>query len=53
MKRAVGIHPLVTIIIIAIGTKIGGIVGALMAVPIYLVLESFYISFFKENTSKK
>lgn len=53
MKRAVGIHPLVTIIIIAIGTKIGGIVGALMAVPIYLVLESFYTSFFKENTSKK
>jgi len=53
MKKAVGIHPLMTIVIIATGSKIGGIVGALMAVPLYLVFESIYISFFKENTPKK
>ncbi len=53
MNHAVGIHPLATILLIASGAKLGGIVGALIAVPLYLVAQSVYLSFFQKKTSKK
>ncbi|MBU4332000.1 AI-2E family transporter, partial [Patescibacteria group bacterium] len=34
MKRAVGLNPIVVILVILIGGKIAGIVGALIAVPV-------------------
>lgn len=34
MKRAVGLNPIVVILVILIGAKIAGIVGALVAVPV-------------------
>jgi predicted PurR-regulated permease PerM len=40
MGRAVSIHPLAVIIAIAIGTVLGGILGALVAVPIVAVLNT-------------
>lgn len=39
MKRAVGLNPLVVILAIAIGSRLLGIVGALLAVPIAVVLQ--------------
>ncbi len=39
MKRAVGINPLVVILAIAIGGKLLGIPGALLAVPITVVIQ--------------
>ena len=39
MKRAVGLNPLVVILAIAVGTRLLGIVGALLAVPIAVVLQ--------------
>lgn len=39
MKRAVGLNPLIVIIAIAVGSRILGIVGALLAVPITVVFQ--------------
>lgn len=39
MKRAVGLHPIVTLIVLVIGATYGGIVGAIIAIPITLVAE--------------
>lgn len=40
MKETMGLHPLITIFSIVIGAKLGGIGGALLAVPIYLIVET-------------
>lgn len=39
MKKAVGLNPLVVIIAVAIGGKLLGILGALLAVPITVVIQ--------------
>ncbi len=39
MKRAVGLNPLLVILAISIGTKLLGIAGALLAVPIAVVIQ--------------
>jgi len=39
MKRAVGLNPLVVILAIAVGSRLLGIVGALLAVPIAVVAQ--------------
>ncbi|HEX8923107.1 MAG TPA: AI-2E family transporter [Patescibacteria group bacterium] len=41
MKETVGLNPLVTIFLIATGAKLGGIVGAVLAIPLYLTVEVF------------
>src|SRR5690606_25972552 len=37
MQSAVGIHPLITILLIIIGLKLSGVAGAILAVPLFLV----------------
>lgn len=39
MEKAVGVNPLVTILSLAIGFKLGGAVGAIFAVPIILLIR--------------
>lgn len=39
MKQAVGINPLITILLIATGVKLAGIGGAVLALPVYLTIE--------------
>lgn len=39
MKETVGLNPLVTILVIAIGAKLAGVGGAVLAVPVYLTVE--------------
>ena len=40
MKQTVGFNPLVTILLIAAGAKLGGVVGAILALPIFLTIET-------------
>lgn len=44
MKRSVGLSPLVTIMALLVGGRLGGIGGALLAVPSVLVLQVVLIS---------
>ncbi len=55
MSATVGIHPIVTILTIATGAKIAGIGGALLAVPVYLTIETIVLVLMDNNkkTSKK
>lgn len=45
MEKAVGLHPLAIVLAIAIGAKLIGIVGALLAVPFLAFLYTFYTHF--------
>lgn len=42
MQRAVGLNPIITIVSILIGAKLGGILGAVLAVPVVTVLIMFF-----------
>jgi len=40
MQKAVGLNPLVTIVALLIGAKLMGILGAILAVPIFLIAQT-------------
>lgn len=39
MKEACDISPIITILLLLIGAKLGGVVGAILAVPIFMTIE--------------
>lgn len=52
MKKAVGLNPLVVIITVSIGGKLLGIPGALLAVPITVVLQIITEDILRDEKSK-
>lgn len=56
MKKAVGINPILTLVSLSIGAKLGGVMGVLLSVPIFLFLETIileYINFKSRKSSIK
>ena len=49
MKEAIGINPLITILLIASGARLGGVVGAIIALPIYITVETIYLALNKDK----
>lgn len=49
MKEAVGLNPLATIFFLAVGFRLAGVVGALLAIPVYLTIEVALTIFFTES----
>lgn len=47
MKKAVGLNPIITLIALIIGGKIGGVLGILLAIPLTLFLETILIESIK------
>ncbi|MFA5076255.1 MAG: AI-2E family transporter [Patescibacteria group bacterium] len=47
MRRAVGLNPVVTIIALMIGAKIGGLIGILLAIPVATALMVITADFFE------
>jgi len=45
MKRAVGINPIITLIVLLAGGRIGGVLGVLLAIPIFLFVETILHEF--------
>ena len=43
MKRAVGLNPIITLMALLIGGKLGGVMGVLLAIPITVFLETILI----------
>jgi len=39
MEKSVGVNPIITLLVIAVGFKIAGIVGILISVPVYITLQ--------------
>lgn len=47
LQTNANVNPLVAITVILTGLKLGGMVGALLSVPIYIILRTFYATFVK------
>ena len=52
MRDNANVNPLIAIIVIIIGLKVGGVIGALLAVPVYIVSRTVY-SFWLKDAGKK
>ena len=46
MQQAVGIHPIVVLGSVLVGSKVAGITGAIFGIPIAAVLSAFFFHFF-------
>lgn len=46
MKAAANVNPLASILAILIGLKLAGVMGALLAVPMYIVIRTVYSTYF-------
>ncbi|MDO8425605.1 MAG: AI-2E family transporter [bacterium] len=53
MHRAVGVHPVISLIAILIGAKIGGVAGALLAIPIAAGLMTFFEEYGRERRAQQ
>jgi predicted PurR-regulated permease PerM len=50
MKKAVGLNPIVVILVLLIGAKIGGTMGAILSIPVATVINVFLQDvFFKKK----
>jgi len=53
MKTKVGLNPLVTVFALAVGAKLGGIVGTILAIPCFLTIEAITkVLFVDKNRGK-
>jgi len=43
MKRAVGLHPIITLVALIVGGKVGGVLGVLLAIPTTLFIETLVV----------
>ena len=51
MKKAVGLNPIVTLIALIVGGKVGGVLGVLLAIPATLFLETLIIEIVKTRSA--
>ncbi len=51
MKDNVDVNPLATILLILTGLKVGGMLGALLSVPVYIVLRTIYSLWLRESSN--
>jgi predicted PurR-regulated permease PerM len=49
MKDNADVNPLTSIVVILTGLKLAGVVGALLAVPVYIILRSLYSLWLREH----
>jgi predicted PurR-regulated permease PerM len=49
MKDNVDVSPLISIVSILIGLKLAGVIGALLAIPIYIILRTIYSTWVKDH----
>ena len=49
MQEAVGIHPIVVLGSVLIGSKVGGIIGAIFGIPIAAVVSAFFFHYLARN----
>lgn len=52
MRKTVGLPPLVTIIALAVGGKVAGVIGALLSVPVVVTIETIVSEYFKQTESE-
>lgn len=50
MKKAVGLNPIIVIVALLIGAKLGGALGAILSVPVATAIAVFVGDFFRKNS---
>ncbi|NMC51904.1 AI-2E family transporter [Candidatus Kuenenbacteria bacterium] len=53
MQRMVGLNPIVVIMVILIGVKLGGVVGGLLGVPVAAAISVYFDDILKERHEKE
>ncbi|MCX6732115.1 MAG: AI-2E family transporter [Candidatus Roizmanbacteria bacterium] len=53
MKRVVGIHPILTLIVLVIGGRYGGVLGALFAIPLTLVIDTIITGIHEQSVNNR
>ncbi|MFH1172967.1 MAG: AI-2E family transporter [bacterium] len=53
MQKAVGLNPIISIVALLIGAKLGGVVGALLAIPLTTAIGVFAKDFFANRAGDK
>jgi len=53
MRKAVGLHPIITLIALVVGGRIGGVLGVLLAIPLTLVFETIIMDAIAADKSQK
>ena len=48
MKKAVGLNRIITMLSVILGMRFGGPLGALLAIPTYVLVESIYIEIYRK-----
>lgn len=51
MRRAVGLHPILTLIALSIGGELGGLIGMLVSVPIALIIDTIVVELSRLRTT--
>lgn len=49
MKKATGLHPIVTLVVMVVGGKLAGIMGVLLAIPLTIFIETILIESHADN----
>lgn len=52
MQASIGLSPLVTLVALGIGAELGGVMGAVLAIPVFLVVQVIALEFFKGKLGK-
>ncbi len=52
MQKTVGVNPLITILTLAVGFKLAGVMGAVLAIPVYLAIEVVVSEFISLKKAK-
>lgn len=53
MKKSVGLSPIITIFSLLVGSKLAGVAGAVLAVPVLLIVQELILALTGEKTPKK
>lgn len=52
LKKSVGLPPVITIITLMVGTKLAGVLGAMLSVPIVVMLETIIVEYSNLKTTQ-
>ena len=52
MEQAVGIHPIVVLGSVLVGSKVAGITGAIFGIPVAAVISAFFLHYFGRATDR-
>jgi predicted PurR-regulated permease PerM len=53
MKKTVGLNPVITILVLLIGAKFGGLLGMIIAIPITMLIHEFWQDIFESSSFEK